>query len=246
MVDTIKILNDALEPFKKTLPALALIQIQESFKEIVNNAVASMKSAGVKDYRLDLVYPALKGRKYSFDKVIKLGVDKKNLHEDVLVGVSTRTSKVQQLVQEFFNGKEHCRLINPDEAAAYGAAVQTTILTGESSFQVQELYMTQDNNLLGNFHLDGVHPPLTGVPQVEVIFTIDVNGILNIGTQDKSTDKFNQTTITDEKGCLSHAEIDGMVQETEKYCDKGTTTKFPIETNKCIGELLFHHAEPLV
>ena len=56
----------------------------------------------------------------------------------------------------------------------------------------------------------------------------------------------NQITITDEKGCFSHAEIDGMVQETEKYCAKGTTTKFPIETNKCIGELLFHNAEPLV
>ena len=113
MVDTIKILNDALEPFKKTLPALALIQIQESFKEIVNNAVASMKSAGVKDYRLDLVYLALKGRKYSFDKVIKIGVDKKNLHEDVLVGVSTRTSKVQQLVQEFLQWQRALQVDQP-------------------------------------------------------------------------------------------------------------------------------------
>ena len=113
MVDTIKILNDALEPFKKTLPALALIQIQESFKEIVNNAVASMKSAGVTDYRLDLVYPALKGRKYSFDKVIKIGVDKKNLHEDVLVGVSTRTSKVQQLVQEFLQWQRALQVDQP-------------------------------------------------------------------------------------------------------------------------------------
>lgn len=74
LADTIKILNDddALELFKKTLPAPALIQIQESSKEMVNSAVAALKSAGVKDYRLDLVSLALKGRKFSFDKVLKM------------------------------------------------------------------------------------------------------------------------------------------------------------------------------
>jgi len=72
--ETIKILNDddALELFKKTLPAPALIQLQENTKEMSKNALAALKSSGAKDYRLDLVSLAIKGRKFSFDKVIKM------------------------------------------------------------------------------------------------------------------------------------------------------------------------------
>merc|ERR1712113_468213 len=78
--------------------------------------------------------------------------------------------------------------------------------------------MTKDNNLLGKFHLDGIPPAPRGVPQVEVTFDIDANGILNVSAQDKSTGKSNQITITNEKGRLSQSEIDRMVQEAEKYC----------------------------
>merc|ERR1712036_22038 len=85
-----------------------------------------------------------------------------------------------------------------------------------------ERAMTKDNNLLGKFHLDGIPPAPRGVPQIEVTFDIDANGILNVSAQDKSTGKSNQITITNEKGRLSQSEIDRMEIEAknglENYC----------------------------
>merc|ERR1719166_833686 len=89
--------------------------------------------------------------------------------------------------------------------------------------------MTKDNNMLGKFHLDGIPPAPRGVPQIEVTFDIDANGILNVSAQDKSTGKQNQITITNEKGRLSQAEIDRMVEEAEKYKAEDEANKSKIE-----------------
>merc|ERR1712046_292 len=80
-----------------------------------------------------------------------------------------------------------------------------------------ERSMTKDNNLLGKFELTGIPPAPRGVPQIEVTFDIDANGILNVSACDKSTGKENKITITNDKGRLSKEDIERMVKEAEKY-----------------------------
>merc|ERR1712161_123580 len=102
-----------------------------------------------------------------------------------------------------------------------------------------ERAMTKDNNMLGKFHLDNIPPAPRGVPQVEVTFDIDANGILNVGAQDKSTGKSNQITITNEKGRLSQSEIDRMVSEAEKYASEDATLKEKVEAKNGLENYCF-------
>lgn len=102
-----------------------------------------------------------------------------------------------------------------------------------------ERAMTKDNNMLGKFHLDGIPPAPRGVPQIEVTFDIDANGILNVSAQDKASGKTNQITITNEKGRLSQSEIDRMVQEAEKYRAEDEQNKQKIEAKNGLENYCF-------
>merc|ERR1712151_852954 len=224
-------------------------------------------------------------------KVMEDGEMKKNeIDEIVLVGGSTRIPKIQSLVKEYFNGKEPSKGINPDEAVAYGAAVQAGVLSGEGdadgivlldvcpltlgietvggvmtkiiprnsvvptkksqifstaadnqqtvSIQVfeGERPMTKDNHLLGKFDLTGIPPAARGVPQLEVTFEIDVNGILRVSAEDKGTGNKEKIEIKNDANRLTPEEIEemlakaDMMKEEDEKVAKRATAKVELES----------------
>ena len=280
---SLKRLMNECEKAKRTLSSstVANIEIDSLFEGIDLNT--SITRARFNDICNDI----FKRTMIPVEKVLKdSDIPKNKIDEIVLVGGSTRIPKIQELLSDFFNGKELCKSVNPDEAVAQGAAIQAAILSGnskelntdillidvnplslgiETSGNVMtniidrnstipckktkifstysdnqeavtirifegERPMTKDNNILGQFTLEGIPRKPRGIPQIEVSLDLDANGILNVTAIEKSSNITKNIKITNENGRLTKEQIDIMIADAEKFKENDKILKETIDS----------------